>query len=54
MTYGWKRAEVLGAVMNGCFLLALCMYIVLEAIPRFITPGMMLIWSSFYFENYLY
>lgn len=38
MTYGWKRAEIIGAVMNGCFLLALCMYIVLEAIPKFIKP----------------
>jgi len=38
MTFGWKRAEVLGAVMNGCFLLALCLYIILEAIPKFITP----------------
>lgn len=38
MTFGWKRTEVLGAVMNGCFLLALCLYIVLESIPRFISP----------------
>lgn len=38
MTYGWKRAEILGAVMNGCFLLALCLYIMLEAIPKFIKP----------------
>jgi len=38
MTYGWKRTEVLGAVMNGCFLLALCLYIILEAIPKFIHP----------------
>lgn len=38
MTYGWKRAEILGAVMNGCFLLALCLYILLESIPRFIAP----------------
>lgn len=39
MTFGWKRAEILGAVMNGCFLLALCLYIVLEAIPKFIKPS---------------
>jgi len=38
MTYGWKRAEILGAVMNGCFLVALCLYILLESIPRFIAP----------------
>jgi len=35
MTYGWKRTEILGAVMNGCFLLALCLYTILESIPRF-------------------
>jgi len=34
MTYGWRRTEILGAVMNGCFLVALSVYIVLEAIPR--------------------
>eukprot|EP01126_Amoeba_proteus_P014587 TRINITY_DN1644_c0_g1_i2.p1 TRINITY_DN1644_c0_g1~~TRINITY_DN1644_c0_g1_i2.p1 ORF type:complete len:437 (+),score=92.58 TRINITY_DN1644_c0_g1_i2:149-1459(+) len=38
MTYGWKRAEILGAVMNGCFLVALALYIVLESIPKFISP----------------
>lgn len=38
MTYGWKRVEILGAVMNATFLLALCFYIVLESIPRFIQP----------------
>ncbi|MCL4419884.1 cation transporter [Patescibacteria group bacterium] len=38
MTYGWKRAEIIGAVMNGCFLVALSLYIVLEAIPKFIKP----------------
>jgi len=34
MTYGWRRTEILGAVMNGCFLIALSVYIILEAIPR--------------------
>jgi divalent metal cation (Fe/Co/Zn/Cd) transporter len=38
MTYGWKRMEIVGALMNAVFLLALCFYIVLEAIPRFIHP----------------
>jgi divalent metal cation (Fe/Co/Zn/Cd) transporter len=38
MTYGWRRVEILGAVMNATFLLALCFYIVLESIPRFISP----------------
>jgi len=35
MTYGWKRAEVVGALVNGVFLLALCLNIFLEAIKRF-------------------
>ncbi|PWW72264.1 cation efflux protein [Tuber magnatum] len=37
-TYGWQRAEVLGALINGVFLLALCLSIFLEAIQRFIEP----------------
>lgn len=37
-TYGWQRAEVLGALVNGVFLLALCMSIFLEAIQRFFEP----------------
>ncbi|KAF3905527.1 hypothetical protein AA313_de0202307 [Arthrobotrys entomopaga] len=37
-TYGWQRAEVLGALINGVFLLALCLSIVLEAIQRFFDP----------------
>jgi len=35
MTYGWRRAEVVGALANGVFLLALCLNIVIEAIQRF-------------------
>lgn len=38
MTYGWKRSEVLGGLFNGTFLLSMCMFVVLEAIPRFISP----------------
>jgi Co/Zn/Cd efflux system component len=38
MTYGWKRTEVIGGLINGTFLLALGLYIVLDAIPRFISP----------------
>ncbi|CAG8434586.1 5360_t:CDS:2 [Diversispora eburnea] len=34
-SYGWQRAEVLGALINGVFLLALCFNIVIEAIKRF-------------------
>ncbi|KAF8424489.1 cation efflux protein [Tirmania nivea] len=37
-TYGWQRAEVLGALINGVFLLALCLSIFLEAIQRFFSP----------------
>ncbi|RMD39607.1 hypothetical protein DV735_g5519, partial [Chaetothyriales sp. CBS 134920] len=35
-TYGWQRAETLGALVNGVFLVALCMSIFLEAIQRFV------------------
>jgi zinc transporter 1 len=38
MSYGWVRSEILGGLTNGCFLLAICLYVVLEAIPKFITP----------------
>ncbi|PCH33790.1 cation efflux protein [Wolfiporia cocos MD-104 SS10] len=34
-TYGWHRAEILAALINGVFLLALCFSISLEAIERF-------------------
>jgi zinc transporter 1 len=37
-TYGWQRAEVLGALVNGVFLLALCLSIFLEALQRFFEP----------------
>src|SRR5436305_4236817 len=37
-TYGWQRAETLGALINGVFLIALCFSIFLEAIQRFVTP----------------
>lgn len=40
-SYGWHRAEILAALVNGVFLLALCFSISLEAIGRFFsTPGM--------------
>jgi len=38
MSYGWARSEILGGLTNGCFLLSLCLYVVLEAIPKFIKP----------------
>lgn len=34
-TYGWQRAETLGALVNGVFLVALCVTIFLDAIGRF-------------------
>ncbi|KAK5171948.1 Zinc resistance conferring protein [Saxophila tyrrhenica] len=37
-TYGWQRAETLGALANGVFLVALCFTIFLDAIERFIEP----------------
>ncbi|ANB15571.1 metal cation transporter COT1 [Sugiyamaella lignohabitans] len=37
-TYGWQRAEILGALVNGVFLVALCLSIFLEAIQRLIDP----------------
>ena len=39
-SYGWHRAEILAALVNGVFLLALCFTITLEALQRFFsTPG---------------
>ncbi|CAK97259.1 uncharacterized protein An15g03900 [Aspergillus niger] len=37
-TYGWQRAETLGALVNGVFLVALCLSIFLEAIQRLVEP----------------
>lgn len=37
-TYGWQRAETLGALVNGVFLVALCVTIFLDAIARFFEP----------------
>lgn len=37
-TYGWQRAETLGALVNGVFLVALCLSIFLEAIQRIVEP----------------
>lgn len=38
-TYGWKRAEILGALINAVFLLALCFSIFIEAIQRLVAPS---------------
>lgn len=37
-TYGWKRAEILGALVNAIFLIALCVSIFIEAVQRFFEP----------------
>ena len=37
-TYGWVRAEVVGANVNTVFLLALCLTIVFDVVKRYITP----------------
>ncbi|KAF7632772.1 RF_PROK_I domain-containing protein [Meloidogyne graminicola] len=37
-TFGWVRAEVLGALVNGVFLLALCFTIFIESIQRLLEP----------------
>ncbi|VDN00049.1 unnamed protein product, partial [Thelazia callipaeda] len=37
-TFGWVRAEVLGALVNGVFLLALCFSIFIESLTRLIEP----------------
>jgi len=37
-SYGWKRTEIVGALMNACFLISLCIYIFVEAIQKFISP----------------
>ncbi|KHC55308.1 cation diffusion facilitator family transporter, partial [Candida albicans P60002] len=37
-TYGWQRAEILGALINAVFLLALCFTIIMDSIQRFFEP----------------
>lgn len=37
-SYGWLRAEILGAFFNAVFLIALCVSIFLEAITRLVEP----------------
>lgn len=37
-TFGWARAEVLGAMVNAVFLVALCFTIFVEAVQRIVEP----------------
>ncbi|KAK7025010.1 cation efflux protein [Favolaschia claudopus] len=52
-SYGWHRAEILAALINGVFLLALCFSIALEAMERFFStpeisnPKLVIIVGSF-------
>lgn len=38
MTFGWHRAEVIGTLMSVAFLIIITIWLVVEAIYRFITP----------------
>jgi zinc transporter 1 len=52
-SYGWHRAEILAALVNGVFLLALCFSITMEALERFFStpeitnPRLVVIVGSF-------
>ena len=48
-SYGFARTELLGALVNGCFLLSLALYVMLEAVPKFIRPELPEDGISFYF-----
>ncbi|ODN77494.1 hypothetical protein L202_04667 [Cryptococcus amylolentus CBS 6039] len=37
-SYGWQRAEILGALINGVFLVAISVSIGLQSIERFVSP----------------
>ncbi|KAF3031714.1 hypothetical protein E8E11_000694 [Didymella keratinophila] len=37
-SFGWLRAEILGAFFNAVFLIALCLSIILEAVTRLLDP----------------
>lgn len=59
-TFGWVRAEILGAFFNAVFLIALCVSIILEALTRFIEPPeidnpkmMLIVGSAGLFSNLL-
>lgn len=40
MSYGYQRAEILGALASSLFLLVLCVFLLYEAIIRFLQPAM--------------
>lgn len=39
-TFGWARAEILGALVNAVFLCALCFSILIESVKRFMKPDL--------------
>ncbi|MBP9708440.1 MAG: cation transporter [Oligoflexales bacterium] len=38
MTYGYKRAEIIGALINSSLMILIAIYLVIEAVSRFIYP----------------
>lgn len=48
-TFGWARAEVLGALVNAVFLVALCFSITIEAVKRYLDIKII---SSFQLYSY--
>ena len=38
-SFGWQRAEIIGALVNGVYLVSVCIYNVLESIFRIIEPA---------------
>ena len=40
-TFGWQRAEIVGAFANGVYLASVCFYNIFEAIPRLLQPQAM-------------
>lgn len=50
-TFGWARAEVLGALVNSVFLVALCFSILVESIKRYHSPSKPLNHNKLYDMN---
>lgn len=38
MSYGWARAEIVGAFANAVFLIALCFTLIIDAVERLVSP----------------
>lgn len=51
-TFGWARAEVLGALVNAVFLVALCFSITVEACKRYVVDYKTIFCS--YYETVIY